>query len=40
MLEGNRAQREGVDAGELPLPNEPDFIRVPSRMRYDVPQRP
>jgi hypothetical protein len=40
MLEGDRAQREGVDAGELPLPNEPDFITVPSRMRYDVPQRP
>jgi hypothetical protein len=34
MLEGDRAQREGVDAGELPLPNEPDFITVPLRGGY------
>jgi hypothetical protein len=34
LLEGDRAQREGVDAGELPLPNEPDFITVPLRGGY------
>jgi hypothetical protein len=34
MLEGDRAQREGVDAAEALLPNEPDFITVPLRGGY------
>jgi hypothetical protein len=34
MLEGDRAQREGVDAAEALLPNEPGFITVPLRGCY------
>jgi hypothetical protein len=34
MLEGDRAQREGVDATEASFPNEPDFITVPLRGGY------